>query len=53
MSSLVASVYADSTEWEFINNLAFRSQLSEEQAHFVKLMYRTKLKKVSIWRHTL
>jgi hypothetical protein len=35
-------------EWEFINNLSYRSQLTEEQSHFVKLMYRTKLKKVSI-----
>ena len=34
-------------EWEFINNLSYRSQLSEEQSHFVKLIYRTKLKKVS------
>ena len=33
-------------EWEFINNLSYRSQLSEEQSHFVKLIYRTKLKKV-------
>jgi len=34
-------------EWEFINNLSYRSQLSEEQSHFVKLIYRTKLKKVN------
>jgi anaphase-promoting complex subunit 6 len=36
-------------EWEFINNLSYRSQLSEEQSHFVKLIYRTKLKKVSLY----
>lgn len=34
------------TEWEFIDNLSYRAQLSDEQANFVKLMYRTKLKKV-------
>jgi anaphase-promoting complex subunit 6 len=34
-------------EWEFINHLSYRSQLSEEQSHFVKLIYRSKLKKVS------
>jgi hypothetical protein len=36
------------TEWSFFNNLAYRSQLSEEQSNFVKLMYRTKLKKVTL-----
>ena len=36
-------------EWEFVNNLSYRSQLSEEQSHFVKLIYRTKLKKVSLY----
>lgn len=40
-------------EWEFINNLSYRSQLSEEQSHFVKLIYRTKLKKVSSCNLTL
>lgn len=40
-------VRADRAEWEFMENLAYRSQLSDEQANFVKLMYRTKLKKVS------
>jgi anaphase-promoting complex subunit 6 len=34
-------------EWEFVHNLAYRSQLSEEESNFVRLMYRTKLKKVS------
>jgi anaphase-promoting complex subunit 6 len=27
-------------EWEFVNNLAYRSQLSEEESNFVRLMYR-------------
>ncbi|RXK38138.1 anaphase-promoting complex subunit 6 [Tremella mesenterica] len=33
-------------EWEFVNGLGYRNQLTEEEADFVKLMYVTKLKKV-------
>lgn len=33
-------------EWEFIQNLSYRKQLSEDDANFVKMMYMTKLKKV-------
>ncbi|ORX38717.1 hypothetical protein BD324DRAFT_622052 [Kockovaella imperatae] len=32
-------------EWTFVQNLAYRSQLADDQAMFVKLMYITKLKK--------
>lgn len=38
---------ADMAEWEFVQNLSYRKHLSEEEATFVKLMYTTKLKKVS------
>jgi anaphase-promoting complex subunit 6 len=38
---------ADELEWEFIRNLSYRQQLSEDEANFVKLMYTIKLKKVS------
>lgn len=33
------------SEWEFMNNLAYRQQLSPEAATFVKLMYVSKLRK--------
>ncbi|WVQ81923.1 hypothetical protein IAT38_004050 [Cryptococcus sp. DSM 104549] len=36
---------SEKEEWEFLNQLQFRKQLSEEDATFVKLIYRTKLKK--------
>ncbi|WWC93598.1 hypothetical protein V866_000433 [Kwoniella sp. B9012] len=36
---------SEKEEWEFIRNLSYRKQLSEEDGHFVKLMYMTKLKK--------
>jgi len=32
-------------EWEFVQNLAYRSQLPVDEANFVKLIYTTKLKK--------
>ncbi|WVO17769.1 hypothetical protein L204_105467 [Cryptococcus depauperatus] len=38
---------SEKEEWEFISSLGFRTQLSEEDATFVKLMYLTKLKKDS------
>ena len=37
-------------EWEFVRNLAYRSQLSDDEANFVKLIYITKLKKVRLVR---
>lgn len=36
-------------EWEFVNKLAYKPQLSTEQAHFVRLIYITKLRKVSCY----
>ncbi|WVW85785.1 hypothetical protein I302_107823 [Kwoniella bestiolae CBS 10118] len=36
---------SEKEEWEFIRNLSYRKQLSEEDGHFVKLIYMTKLKK--------
>nr|XP_019011300.1 anaphase-promoting complex subunit 6 [Kwoniella pini CBS 10737]OCF50081.1 anaphase-promoting complex subunit 6 [Kwoniella pini CBS 10737] len=36
---------SEKEEWEFIRNLAYRKQLSEEDGNFVKLIYMTKLKK--------
>lgn len=33
------------SEWEFVNNLAFRQQLPKEAADFVRLMYVSKLRK--------
>lgn len=35
------------TEWSLIEGLAYREQ-AQEQAEFVKLMYTTRLKKVSV-----
>lgn len=35
-------------EWEFVQNLAYRSQLSPDEANFVRLIYLTKLKKVGL-----
>ncbi|CAD6587947.1 MAG: anaphase promoting complex subunit cdc16 [Tremellales sp. Tagirdzhanova-0007] len=32
-------------EWEFVRSLAYRAQLSDDEANFVKLIYVTKLKK--------
>lgn len=32
-------------EWEFVNNLSYRSQLGPEEATFVRLMYLSKLRK--------
>lgn len=37
-------------EWEFVQTLAYNRQLSEEEAHFVKLMYTTKVRKVGCLR---
>lgn len=34
-----------SSEWEFINNLAYRQQLANEEADFVRFMYISKLRK--------
>ncbi|BEI87724.1 uncharacterized protein CcaverHIS019_0104420 [Cutaneotrichosporon cavernicola] len=34
-------------EWEFINTLAYQSQLSDDEAAFVRLMYISKLRKES------
>ncbi|ORY35353.1 hypothetical protein BCR39DRAFT_508962 [Naematelia encephala] len=39
------SMMSAQEEWEFVNNLAYRQQLSEEESRFVKLMYLTKLNK--------
>ncbi|WVR07363.1 hypothetical protein IAU60_004404 [Kwoniella sp. DSM 27419] len=36
---------SEKEEWEFITNLAYRKQLSNEDAAFVKMIYMTKLKK--------
>ncbi|WWC63108.1 uncharacterized protein I303_105708 [Kwoniella dejecticola CBS 10117] len=36
---------SEKEEWEFIRNLSYRKQLSEEEGNFVKLIYMTKLKK--------
>lgn len=36
----------DWAEWDFVQSLAYRKQLSDEEARFVRLMYVTKLKKV-------
>ncbi|WRT68218.1 uncharacterized protein IL334_005194 [Kwoniella shivajii] len=36
---------SEKEEWEFIRNLSYRKQLSEEDANFVKMIYMTKLKK--------
>lgn len=32
-------------EWEFVNSLAYRAQLAEDEAEFVRLMYLSKLRK--------
>jgi hypothetical protein len=34
-------------EWEFISNLSYKEQLAEEDAAFVKIMYQSRLNKVS------
>lgn len=39
---------ADRAEWDFFQSLAYGKHLSEEEATFVRLMYLTKLNKVSI-----
>lgn len=44
MSGTVAEL---TSEWEFVNTLAYSSQLSDEEAAFVRLMYISKLRKES------
>ncbi|WVQ74870.1 hypothetical protein IAR50_004477 [Cryptococcus sp. DSM 104548] len=36
---------SEQEEWEFISGLAYRKQLSQDDANFVKMIYMTKLKK--------
>ena len=37
----------NTAEWDFIQSLSYREQLAEEDAAFVKLVYTSRLNKVS------